>query len=183
MAIGKHHNHKDHDLAFTTLLQTARRCNVKLNYDKLRFKCTEVDFYDETDTTDGCKPAQNKITAIIEMPPPSSKKEVQPFIRMINYLIKFSPRLTELSEPIRELIKEKVPFNWGPEHQESFAMLKKRTSEGTSSHILQSLKGDHTANRCQHQGPRSLPTTRQKTYLLCQQSSNQSAEGIRSYRD
>ena len=35
------------------------------------------------------------------------------------------PRLTELSEPIRELIKGKVPFNWDPEHQQSFAMLKK----------------------------------------------------------
>ena len=44
---------------------------------------------------------------------------------MINYLTKFSPHLTELSEPIRELIKEKVPFNWGPEHQESFNVLKK----------------------------------------------------------
>ena len=76
-------------------------------------------------TTDGCKPAQNKITAIIEMPPPSSKREVQSFIGMINYLTKFLPRLTELSEPIRELVKDKVPFNWGPEHQESFAMLKK----------------------------------------------------------
>ena len=44
---------------------------------------------------------------------------------MINYLSKFSPRLTELAEPIRELVKEKVPFNWGPEHQELFAILKK----------------------------------------------------------
>ena len=59
------------------------------------------------------------------MPPPCSKKEAQSFIEMNNYLTKFLPRLTKLSEPIRELIKEKVPFNWGPEHQESFAMLKK----------------------------------------------------------
>ena len=44
---------------------------------------------------------------------------------MINYLSKFSPRFTELAEPIRELVKENVPFNWGSEHQESFAMLKK----------------------------------------------------------
>ena len=44
---------------------------------------------------------------------------------MINYLSKFSPRLTELAEPIKRLVKEKVLFNWGPEHQESFAMLKK----------------------------------------------------------
>ena len=125
MVIGKNDNHKDHDLAFTTLLQTARRCTVKLNYDKLKFKCTEVNFYGKTYTTDGHKPAQNKITAIVEMPSPSSKKEVQSFIGMVNYLTKFLPRLTMLSEPIRELIKEKVHFNWGPEHQESFNMLKK----------------------------------------------------------
>ena len=125
MVIGKHNNHKDHDLAFTTLLQTARRCNIKLNYDKLKFKCTEVNFYGESYTTDGHIPAQNKITAIIKMPPPCSKKEVQSFIGMINYLTEFLLRLTKLSEPIRELIKEKVPFNWGPEHQESFAMLMK----------------------------------------------------------
>ena len=125
MVIGKNENHRDHDLAFTTLLHTARKCNIKLNYDKLKFKCTEVNFYSETYTTDGHKPAQDKVQAIVEMPPPCNKKEVQSFIGMINYLTKFSPHLTELSEPIRELIKEKVPFNWGPEHQESFDVLKK----------------------------------------------------------
>ena len=56
---------------------------------------------------------------------PHLEKRVQSFIGMINYLSKFSPRLTELAELIRELVKEKVPFKWGPEHQESFAMLKK----------------------------------------------------------
>ena len=76
-------------------------------------------------TTDGRKPAQSKITTIVEMPSPSSKKEVQSFIGMINYLSKFPPTLTELAELIRDLVKEKVPFNWGPEHQESFAVLKK----------------------------------------------------------
>ena len=48
---------------------------------------------------------------------------------MVNYLSKFSPRLTEIAEPIRELVKEKVPFNWGPEHEESFTMLKKEISK------------------------------------------------------
>ena len=103
----------------------ARECNVKLNYQKLQYKCTEVNLYGETYTMDGCKPAQSNVTAIVQMPSPGFKKEVQSFIGMINYLSKFSPRLTELAEPIRELVKEKVPFNWGPEHEESFAMLKK----------------------------------------------------------
>ena len=34
-------------------------------------------------------------------------------------------RLSELAEPIRELSKEKVPFNWGPEHQAMFKQIKK----------------------------------------------------------
>ena len=125
MVVGRKHNHKDHDLAFTRLLQTARKCNVKFNFEKLQYKCTEVNFYGETYTTDGHKPAQSKITIIIAMPSPNSKQEVQSFISMINYLSKFSPRLTELAKPIRELENEKVPFNWGPEHQVSFKMLKK----------------------------------------------------------
>ena len=150
MIIGKNQNHEDHDIAFTTLLHTARKCNVKLNYDKLKFKCTEVNFYGETYTTDGCKPAQDKIQAIVKMPPPSNRKEVQSFMGLINYLTKFSHHLTELSEPVRELIKEKVTFNWGPEHQESFEALKKELVRGTSTCLLQPQKRNHTPNRCQH---------------------------------
>ena len=101
--------------ALTALLKTARKCNVWLNYDKLQYKKTEVDFFGETYTTDGHKPAQTKVSAITTMPELSCKKEVQSFIGMINYLSKFSRRLSELSEPIRELSKERVSFNWGPE--------------------------------------------------------------------
>ena len=109
-------SHKEHDLALTTLLETARKCNVWLNYDKLQYKKTEVDFFGETYTIDGCKPVQTKVSAITTMPEPNCKKEVQLFIGMINYLSKFSARLSELSEPIRELSKERVPFHWGPEY-------------------------------------------------------------------
>ena len=123
MIVGK--NHKEHDLALTTLLETARKCNVWLTYNELQYKKTEVDFFGETYMIDGCKPAQTKVSAITTMPEPICKKEVQSFIGMINYLSKFSARLSELSEPIRELFKERVPFNLGPEHQEAFNAIKK----------------------------------------------------------
>ena len=38
MVAGKQSNHKDHDIALTQLLKTARECNVHLNYDKLQYK-------------------------------------------------------------------------------------------------------------------------------------------------
>ena len=76
MVVGKQHNHKDHDVALTNLFETARRCNIKLNFDKLQYKKTEVDFFGETYTADGCKPAQGKVPAIVEMPPLTCKKQV-----------------------------------------------------------------------------------------------------------
>ena len=59
------------------------------------------------------------------MPPPQCKKQVQSFIGMVNYLSKFLARLSKLTEPIRELCKEKVPFNWGLEHESAFHLIKK----------------------------------------------------------
>ena len=76
-------------------------------------------------TVNGHKQAQSKVKAIFEMPPPNCKKQVQSFIGMINYLSKFFAHLSELAEPIQELSKEKVPFNWGPEHEESFKFVKR----------------------------------------------------------
>ena len=86
MVVEKKQNHRDHDVALTTLLETTRRCNICLNYDKLQYKKTEVDFFGETYTINGCKPAQTKVSAITSMPEPSCKEQVQSFIGMVNYL-------------------------------------------------------------------------------------------------
>ena len=117
-------DHSGHDTAFTKLLQTARENNVKLNFEKLQYKQTQVDFFGETYTTDGRKSSSDKVQAITNMPQPVSKKELQSFIGMVNYLSKFTPRLSELAECLRDLIRINVPFQWGPEHTEAFASIK-----------------------------------------------------------
>ena len=86
MIVGKKPDHKDHDQALTSPLETARHCNVRLNYEKLQYKQSEVEFFGEIYTVNGCKPVKGKVQAIVDMPAPSCKKEVQSFIGMINYL-------------------------------------------------------------------------------------------------
>ena len=122
--VGYKANHSDHDTAFTKLLQTARENNVKLNFEKLQYKQTQVDFFGETYTTDGRKPSSDKVQAITNMPQPVNKKELQSFIGMVNYLSKFTPRLSELAECLHDLIRVNVPFHWGPEHTEAFTSIK-----------------------------------------------------------
>ena len=125
MILGKQQNHRDHDVALTTLLENARKCNVRLSFGKLQYKKMEVDFFGEIYTTSGCKPTQSKVSAITELPAQTCNKQVQSFIGMVNYLSKFSVRLSELAEPIRELSKDKGPFNWGPEHQDASKQMKR----------------------------------------------------------
>ena len=131
MVVGYKPDYNDHNKAFTNLLQTVQECNVKLNYDKLQYKQNEANFFGNTYTTSGHKPARSKVSAITAMPSPTNKKQVQPFIGMIHYLSKFSPRLSELAEPIREFSKEKVPFNWGLEHQAAFTKMKQEISSAS----------------------------------------------------
>ena len=168
MIVGKKQNHRDHDVALTTLLDTARKCNVWLNFHKLHYKKTEVDFFWETYTTSGHKPAQSKVSAITGMPVPTSKKEVQMFIGMINYLPKFSPRLSELAELIRELSKDKVPFNWGPEHQEAFKQMKKEIARAPVLAYYNPRKQTVQQNRCKHKRNGCMIATRWKISILCQ---------------
>ena len=160
MVVGKQPNHKDHDIALTQLLKTARECNVHLNYDKLQYKQTEVDFFGKTYTIDGRKPLQSKVKAIQDMPPPQSKKQVQSFIGMINYLSKFSAHLSELAEPIHNLVKERVPFNWGPEHDEAFSLIKKEVTAAPILAYYNPKKTDGVADRCQLQRAWSMPLTK-----------------------
>ena len=125
MIIGCKPDHSDHDQPFTNLLQVAKQFNIKLNYDKFQFKQNEVEFLGETYTTCGCKPSKDKVAAIKAMSWPINRKQALSFIGMVNYLAKLSPRLSEIAEPIRELSKDKVPFTWGPEHEETFTSLRK----------------------------------------------------------
>ena len=79
-------DHSDHNIAFTNLLEAACKNCVKLNYEKLQHKKTEVEFFGETYTTDGRKADPKKFRAIVKMPNLTSKKEVQTFWGMVQYL-------------------------------------------------------------------------------------------------
>ena len=75
--------------------------------------------------TQGCKPSDAKVKAITEMPKPTTLKNLQTFLGMVQYLSKFFPRIAEIAEPLRDLTKKHAPYAWGPEHNQAFNNIKK----------------------------------------------------------
>ena len=80
-------------------------------------------------TSEGILPHPAKVEAITQMPIPRSKTEVRRLLGMINYLGKFLPQLSDVSEPLRNLTKEQNQFIWSKVHQDAFNKLTQLISE------------------------------------------------------
>ena len=124
MIIGYQEDKWEHDKAFMQLLETAKKNNIKLNFDKIQYKQKEVEFFVKTYMTQGCKPSDTKVKAITEMSQPTNLKDLQTFLGMVQYLSKFSPRIAELAELLWDLMKKHAPYAWGPEHNHTFINIK-----------------------------------------------------------
>ena len=63
------------------------------------------------------------------MPSPTSKQDVKRLLGMVNYLQRFAPKLSEITAPLRDLLKEQTCFEWDAVHELSLAAIKKVISE------------------------------------------------------
>ena len=98
MTYGEKADHSDHDSAFTNLLETAHKNCVKLNYEKIQYKKTKVEFFGETYTTDGRKADPKKIKAIVKCLIQQVRRKYKPFKEWFNVSPSFHPDyLTYLS--------------------------------------------------------------------------------------
>ena len=113
-----------HDRKLSTLLQRFREKGLKLNRDKLKLKQREVAFI----SNKGLQVDETKIKAIREMPIPKDKQGVQRLLGMVNYVQKFAPRLSEIMEPLRQLIKRENEFHWDSIHDKCVEEIKEMLS-------------------------------------------------------
>ena len=113
-----------HSGAVLILCKTARLNNLSLNSKKMHFKSTNCKFFGHRLTPDGIKVDPKKIEAIIQMDPPLNVASLQSFNGMVNYLNRFSPVLSKLSEPVRRLCKSGVEWACESEQQNAFEAIK-----------------------------------------------------------
>ena len=89
LVVGYNDNGKDHDETVCKVLQRCSEVNLKLNKGKCHFRCTSVPFFGEVISRNGVQPDPQKIKALLDMPPPNNKRELQVFLGIINYLGNF----------------------------------------------------------------------------------------------
>ncbi|KAK3737630.1 hypothetical protein QZH41_006455 [Actinostola sp. cb2023] len=115
---------RNHDKNLKALLNRAREINLKFNIKKMNLRKTEVKFMGHVITKDGLKPDPEKITAIENMPKPTSKQGLMSLLGFINYLAKFLPKLAQVSQPLRDLTTKNEQFVWSSQHDKAFDEVK-----------------------------------------------------------
>ena len=66
------------------------------------------------------------------MRPPTNVSELRQFLGMANQLGKFTPNLTEITQPLYELLSKSKSWTWGPPQIAAFKLVKEELSRPTT---------------------------------------------------
>ena len=103
---------KEHNTRLHEVLRRLERAKVTLNKDKCLFKQTSITFLGHVVDAHGISADPRKTAVIRAMPSPTNLTELHWFLRMTNHLDKFSLKLAELSQPLRELLSQRNTCTW-----------------------------------------------------------------------
>ena len=107
-------NQQEHDSRLHSALQRIQTTGLTLNPDKCEFNKQFFTFQGHIIDAHGVSADPSKTSAVVEMKTPRSITELRRFMGMVNQLGKFSPRIVEISQPLRELLSSKRAWVWGP---------------------------------------------------------------------
>ena len=102
----------DHDSNLDGFMRRCQQKGIKLNAEKLEYKCKEVPFHGHLLTTEGLKPDPEKVRAIVEMPRPKDRDDILRLNGMVNYLSRFLPHLSDVMKPLRDLTHKDAAWCW-----------------------------------------------------------------------
>ena len=107
------------------------------NPDKLKVRGRETPLFGHIIGKDGVLPDPTNIAAINDMMPP---KELMAFLGLVNYLYRFSDKLSSLVAPLRALLKKNAEFSWNPSYERASDPIKAEISVTTALHYYDPKK-------------------------------------------
>ena len=114
----------EHDAIARKVLDRAQQKNVKFNPNKIQWKVEEVKYMGHVLTSAGVRQDEVKVQAVLELPTPQSRLELQRVLSVVNYLGRFIPNMSTITTPLRRLLKKDAAWEWHGEHDAEYQLLK-----------------------------------------------------------
>ncbi len=122
-------NKKKHIRHVRKILQRFREANIQTDVDKCEFHIMKTKFLDMIIDRDDIKMNLEKIKAIVEWNTSNHLKNVQTFVRFVNFYKRFIKNFFQIAKSLIKLIRKNQLFYWFEDCQIAFEQLKKRVIE------------------------------------------------------
>ena len=98
--------------------------SLKLRLEKCDFAMSQLDYLGHTISAKGIQPSDKKIQAVKDWPIPTSVRDVQSFLGFCNFYRRYMKHYSVTANPLYNLTRKNVPFNWDASCQTAFHQLK-----------------------------------------------------------
>jgi hypothetical protein len=117
-----------HELDVRQTLRALQAAGLVINADKCVFGATELDFLGHHITAEGITPLSSSIAAIRDYPRPSTTKQLQGFLGVVNFYRKFVPAAARTLKPLTDALRGKprpsAAVEWSEERVAAFQAAK-----------------------------------------------------------
>ena len=110
---------EEHDRRFWNVVRVLTSKGLTLNRDNCQCKVTHLEFMGDVLSTRGIGPTDVKIKVVVEAGEPKNDAEVRSFLGFVNFSARFIPDLSTVSAPLGQLTRNREPFVWDQEQQQS----------------------------------------------------------------
>ncbi|UYV81900.1 hypothetical protein LAZ67_21000072, partial [Cordylochernes scorpioides] len=106
------------------VLKIAKENGLKFDKTKTQLMQPTERYLGHIVSTEGIRPLESKVKAILDMPRPQDKKALQRFLGMVTYLAKFLPNLSDKTANMRLLLRKNEPWVWNDLRDRDYRDLK-----------------------------------------------------------
>lgn len=147
----KHLNH------IRLLLDEIKQEGLKSKFTKCKFAKSEVKYLGHLIKNDTITPLKDNLKSIKNFNPPNNRKQIRQFLGKINFERKYVPKITEILNPLHNLLRKNVKFHWSNECQDAFENIKEiLCSEPVLAILIPKSEIFLFTERCQNQRSFSL---------------------------
>lgn len=117
---------EEHDQRLLIVLQQLQKAGITLNVKKCVFAQDRVKFLGQVVDHEGVRPDPEKVSAILNLKTPTCVGDIRRLLGMTNQLSKFSPRLANMTKPLRDKDSQ---WCWEEPQRRAFEDIRKEISQ------------------------------------------------------
>ena len=117
---------EEHEKHLEMVFKRLEQYNIKLRLDKCEFYKKEITYLGYRVNSKTIKPTRKYIGKIMDCKIPTTKKEVEAFLGLVIWIIKFlPPNITQYLQPLYQLTHKNQKWYWGDKEKKCFDKVKR----------------------------------------------------------